>query len=259
MSDTETLTPEPAPAPSSLVGRMANVFAAPGEVFDEVKSSPSCAANWLVPALLTIVVGWVAATLIFSQDSIKHQLSEITDQAVEKQIKKTKMPEQQAQAVRQAAEKYGSIGMKVSMVAGPVVGAFITPFWWGLILWLLGAKVFKGNFDFMKAVEVAGLSNLIGLLEAIIKTFLILGLGNLFASPSLALFVKEFDPQNTMHSLLAVVNVMTFWGLAVKSIGLARLSGASFGKAAIWVFGLWAAFMGLMIGFGAAMRAVFGG
>jgi hypothetical protein len=96
-------------------------------------------------------------------------------------------------------------------------------------------------------------------LEVIVKTLLIVGLGNLFASPSLALFVKEFDPQNNAHSVLALVNVMTFWLLAVRSIGLARLSGASFGKAAVWVFGIWAALTGLMLGLGAAIRAAFGG
>ena len=39
----------------------------------------------------------------------------------------------------------------------------------------------------MKAVEVAGLSNMILVLDVMVKTLLILITGNLFASPSLAL------------------------------------------------------------------------
>jgi hypothetical protein len=100
----------------------------------------------------------------------------------------------------------------------------------------------------MKAVEIVGLANMVSVLEVIVKTLLIVGLGNLYASTSLVLLVKEFDPQNTVHSLLALVNVMTFWLLAVRGIGLARLSGASFAKAAAWVFGIWAAYTGLLIG-----------
>jgi len=86
-----------------------------------------------------------------------------------------------------------------------------------------------------------------------------LSLGNLFASPSLALVIKEFDPQNPVHSLFAVVNIMTLWALVVRSVALARLSSVSFMKAAVVVFGLWALFTGLMIGFGFAMRAISGG
>src|SRR5207302_9246459 len=69
--------------------------------------------------------------------------------------------------------------------------------------WLVGTKALKGHFPFSKAVEVAGLANMIGVLEAVVKTLLILVTGNIFASPSLALLVKEFDPQNPVHSLLA--------------------------------------------------------
>ena len=111
----------------------------------------------------------------------------------------------------------------------------------------------------MKAVEVAGLANMILALSIIVKTLLILITGNLFASPSLALVVKDFDPQNPVHSLFVMLDVMMLWLLVVRSIGLARVSVASFGKAAAWIFGIWIAFMGVIIGFGATVRAVFGG
>ena len=100
----------------------------------------------------------------------------------------------------------------------------------------------------MKAVEVVGLANMVSVLDVIVRTLLIVGLGNLYAAPSLMLLVKEFDPQNTVHSLLALVNVMTFWLLAVRAMGLARLTGVSFIKAALWVFGIWAAYTALLIG-----------
>ena len=84
-----------------------------------------------------------------------------------------------------------------------------------------------------------------------------MGLGNLYAAPGLMLLVKDFDPQNTVHALLAIVNVMTFWVLAVRAIGLARLSGASFAKAAAWVFGIWAAYTGFFIGLGLLGKMLF--
>ena len=246
----------PAAPAMSLPARLMNVIAAPGDVFDNVKASPPSTANWLVPALILILVSWLGAALIFSQDSIKQQLSDITTKAIDKQIEKSKMSEQQAATVRAMGEKWSGIGVKFTAVAAPVFVAFASPFWGGLILWLVGAKALKGGFSYMKAVEAAGLANMIGVLEAVVKTLLIVGLGNLYASPSLALAVKDFDAQNPVHGLLAVVNVMTFWLLAVRSIGLARLSGASFGKAAAWMFGIWAAFTALMVGFSFAMLAI---
>jgi hypothetical protein len=240
----------------SLGGRLLNVFATPGDVFQEVKTARVSAANWLAPALILIAVSWVSSWLIFSQDSIKHQLSEITDQAIQKQIEKSHMSEQQAEQSRAIGEKWAGIMAKVAAVLVPVFGGFVTPFFWGLILWLVGAKVFKGDFPFMKAVEVVGLVNMVSVLDVIVRTLLIVGLGNLYAAPGLVLLVKDFDPQNTVHGLLALVNVTTFWVLALRAIGLARISSVSFTKAALWVFGIWAAYTGFFIGLGVVMRAV---
>ena len=256
------LTPEPAPeapppARMSLGGRLLNVFATPGDVFQEVKHAGPSNANWLVPALILMAVSWMAAWLIFSQDSITHQLSEITDRAIQQQIEKSKMSEQQAEQARAIGQKWAGISAKIGAAFAPVVAGFATPFFWGLIVWLVGAKLWKGGFPYMKAVEVVGLANMVSVLEVIVKTLLIVGLGNLYATPSLVLLVKDFDPQNTVHSLLAIVNVMTFWLLAVRAVGLARLSGVSFTKAAVWVFGIWAAYTGCFVGLGLLAKAAF--
>ncbi|MGA2241686.1 MAG: YIP1 family protein [Verrucomicrobiota bacterium] len=253
-------TPEPASAPpppaSSPAGRLLNVFAAPGDVFNEVKTAGVANANWLIPAVLLILASWVSAALIFSQPAIRQQMSELADKAIDQQVEKGKMSSDQAEKVKPTAEKMAVTAAAISATAGAPAVAFALPFWWGLILWL-GGKVLNGSFSYMKAVEVAGLANMILVLDVVVRTLLILVTGNVFASPSLALAVKDFDPQNTLHALCALVNVMLFWVLVVRSIGLAWLSGASVGKAAVWVFGIWAAYTGMLIGLGAALRAAF--
>jgi hypothetical protein len=242
----------------SLPARLMNVFAVPGDVFAEVKAAPVSHANWLVPAILLMVVSWLAAFFIFSQPAIQQQISELAQKGVEKQIQKMKVTGEQAEKMRQAAEKFGSIGSKVSAVVFPLVVALGSPFFWGFILWL-GSKVFKGPFRFLKAVEVAGLAGTIGVLHSLIKSLLVLALGNVFASPSLALLVKEFNQENWVHGLLGAVNPFTFWYLAVLAIGLARLGGIGTARSAIWVFGIWAVITGFFMGVGFAMRAAFGG
>jgi Yip1 domain len=243
----------------SLAGRLMNIFAAPGDVFDEIKTAPHRAANWLTPALLLIVLSWMSCWLIFSQPSIQQQMKDISNQAIDRQVEKGKLTSAQADQARAAAEKFGGLGYKIGGVVGPVFMAFISPFWGGLILWLVGSFALKAPFPYLKAVEIAGLANMILVLDVVVRTLLVLITGNLFATLSLTLVLKDFDPQNTFHSLLALINVMTIWLLAVRSIGLARLTGASVAKAAIWIFGIWIILSGILIGFGAAMRAAFGG
>jgi len=247
----------PQPPSMSLWSRLFNVFATPGDVFQEVKDAKVSTANWLVPSLILIVVSWVSSVLIFSQPSINHQLSEITEQAIQKQVERSKMSEQQAEQARAMGEKWAGISAKIGAALTPVIAGFVTPFFWGLIVWGVGVGLLKAKFPYMKAVEVVGLANMINVLEIILRTLLIVGLGNLYASTSLVLLVKQFDPQNTVHSLLALVNVMTFWLLAVRGIGLARLSGVSFAKAVAWVFGVWVAYTGLLVGLAYLAKSAF--
>jgi hypothetical protein len=244
----EPLPEAPHPPTMSLGGRLLNVFATPGEVFQDVKTASASAANWLAPALILIAVSWLASGLIFSQPVIQHQLSDITERAIQKQVDQKHMSEQDAERARAMGEKWAGISAKIGSALAPIIGGFVTPFFWGLILWGVGAGVLKRSFPYMKAVEVVGLANMVGVLEVIVRTLLIVGLGNLYAAPSLILLVKDFNPENPVHSLLALVNVMTFWLLAVRAVGLARLASVSFTKAALWVFGIWATYTGLLIG-----------
>ena len=112
-----------------------NIFVAPGDVFNEVRASVLSTANWLVPALIFIAISWAGAAIILSHDSIRHQMSEIATKAVEQQIQKMHMPRDQAEQVRQTAEKWGTIGPVIGLCTSPVMLGLVSPFWWGLILW----------------------------------------------------------------------------------------------------------------------------
>jgi hypothetical protein len=235
---------------------LANVLAAPGEVFDTVRNSAASPANWLTPAIIYIVVGWLGAWLILSQESFQHQVDEITEQAIQKQVEQGKLSKDNADRAIEATQKWTHISTKIGGYGSPPLMAFFTPFWGGLVIWLVGTKVLKGNFPYMKAVEVAGLGNMIGVLEAVARTLVILATGSVFASTSLALLVKDFNPQNPLHSVLAMANIMTFWFLGVRAVGLARLSQVSFAKAAAWVFGIYFGIVGFFWGLGVAAQAL---
>lgn len=247
------------PAPTSIWSRLLNVFAAPGDVFEEVKNSAPFLANWLIPTLILAVVGIIATFVIFSQPAVIQQIRDQQQQAFDKQVSAGKMTQAQADQAQAMAEKFAGPGaIKIYGSFGAVVSSFVVTFWWALLLWLIGRFYLKAPLAYSKALEVSGLAVMIGALAVVVKTLLIVVTGSAFAAPGLILLVKKFDPHNPIHHLLALTDVMNFWLLAVRSVGLAKLANSSFGKTAVAVFGIWLLFAALAIGFSLAMQAVFG-
>lgn len=231
---------EPAQPPMSLPARLVNVFAVPGDVFTEVKAAPSSVANWLAPTLIACVVGILSAIIMFSQPAIIQQMREQQEKAMEEQVKAGKLTQAQADQAMSVVEKFtGPAMMKVFGSVGAVGVSFVRLFWWALVLWLLGRWVLKANFGYMKSVEIAGLASMISILGAIVALLLIVNFGKMFSTPSLALAVSEFDVQSKSHLLLGAANVFTFWQVAVMSVGLARLAGVPWVRAAWVVFTFW--------------------
>jgi hypothetical protein len=242
----------------SLTARLFNIFATPGDVFDQVRAARPSTANWLVPVTLCAVLGVLASFLIFSQPAIIQQIHEQQAKVFDAQVKAGKMTQTQADQAMAAAERFsGPSVMKFFGSIGAVVGSFAGVFWWAFLLWLIGRVALKAEVGFMKTVEVSGLASAISALEGLVKTLLIFGLSNPLASPSLALLIKNPDPQNKLYILLNLANIMTFWVLAVRAIGLGKLAGVPFSRSAVWVFGIWALQTGMFFGIGAALQAIF--
>jgi len=240
----------------SLGARLTNVFTGPGEVFDEVKSSPPSTENWLVPAILSCVVGIVSVVVVFSQEAILRQIHEQKELAMEKSL--AKMPkEQREKALKMAEMMSGPTVMKALGSIKSILVGFSWPFFMGLVLWGSGAWLFKGTFTYMQAVEVCGLAAMISVLGVIIWTLLAVVMGNPMVTPGPVLLISEPNGSNLLHLALSVLNVMTLWYIAVLAVGLAKLSGTSFAKAALWLFSLWAVVTTSSILIGWAMQRAF--
>ena len=232
----------------SLAARLLNVFAIPGDVFEEIKAAPHAAANWLVPALIASVVGAVSAFLMFSQPTIQQQLREKQERLMEQQVKAGKMTRAQADQALAVAERFtGPTMMKVFGTFGAVGASFARVFWWALVLWLLSRWFLKVHINYLKAAEIAGLAGMIATLGAIVTLLLVVNLGKLFSTPSLALTIGDFDEKNKSHLLLGTVNVFNFWLIGVLASGLGRLAGVPFVRAALPVLGYWIAWSLVLI------------
>ncbi|MBK9140283.1 MAG: YIP1 family protein [Verrucomicrobia bacterium] len=251
---------EAVPPATSVWSRMFNVFAAPDDVFAEVKASPRAMANWLLPALLLVLIGWAGAWLVARDPVLQQQQREIQDRALARMAAKQQWSEQQLEEVRRRAEAHQALGTGIGVFGVPLVSAVVATFWWAWVLWLVGAKGLRGSFDYGKALEAAGLVAMIEVLNKILTPLLQLALGTVFAAPGLALAVAgEFQAGDPLHLVLASVNGLDLWGIVVSAIAVARLSGASFARSLAWLLAIWIPWKAVLIGVSLLTARLFGG
>ncbi|MCX6921839.1 MAG: hypothetical protein NT154_01270 [Verrucomicrobia bacterium] len=236
-------SPAAPPPAMSLAARLLNVFAIPGEVFAVVKASRLSVGNWLVPALLSALVGVITAVVIVSQPAIQRQLREVTERqakVMDEQVKAGKVKQtdvDRALAFTRAITAPATLKVLGSIAAGLI--GFARVFWWAFVLWLLGRVFLKAQFGYLKALEVAGLGLMVSVLGTIVTLLLIVNLPKLFTTPSLALALSDFDASRKSPLLLGTANVFAFWLVGVFSVGLTKLAGVPFLRAAWFVFGCW--------------------
>jgi hypothetical protein len=221
---------------TNIWAKLFNIFAVPGDVFAEIKSRPAAVANWLLPVLLVSALGVATSLVIFSQPNVQQQIREQQAKAMDKQVKAGKMT--QAQADR-ALDFMGPSFMKIAGCIGSPIFTFFRLFWWAFFLWLFGRWLLKTQVEFLKALEVSGLAMMIALLGGIVALLLQMNLDRLMVMPSLALLLPEFDVTRKDHWFMAIVNPFYFWQVGIMALGLAKLAGTSFARAAIPVVGFW--------------------
>jgi hypothetical protein len=115
----------------SLAARLVNVLAAPGELFDDLRARRESIANWLVPAAIYMVVGWIGATLVLTPDWARQQMRDLQGAAIERQVEAGKVTREQATQIQATTEKYAMIGARISGYGGPLVLGVAGPFVWG--------------------------------------------------------------------------------------------------------------------------------
>ena len=219
----------------SIAARLLNVFAIPGEVFDEVKTTRAKISNWLVPVLLSAIIGALSVSIALSQPAVQQQLREQQARMFDKKVKAGSISQADADKLLATLER----AQGPLMAGGVVLVSFFRVFWWAVILSLLGRWFFRVSFGFSKSLEVAGLAIMISVLGSLVSLLLTVNLARLFATPSLALAVHDFDATRKSHVFLGAANVFAFWQISVFAVGLAKLTGTPFFRAVMLVLACW--------------------
>src|SRR6266478_1551762 len=86
---------ESAVTPSSFVSRAAGVFASPGDLFKEVASAPVQTSSWMIPYIITLLVGVVFTYVLSNNPSLRQQILEPQQQKMQKQLDEGKLTQEQ--------------------------------------------------------------------------------------------------------------------------------------------------------------------
>ena len=210
-------TPDAGAPANSPRERLLNVFASPGDVFEEVVARPHSRINWLLPTLLVYFFG--VGSLLVSP------------------VRETAAIVESAANADQTRVENVSLLSALTVVASSFAGTF----WTAFVLWFIGRAFLKIRFSFMKSLEVAGLSGMILALGTVVTSLLTLASDDATTRPALSLFIRSSGSSDMLHSSLAALNVFHLWTTAVLAIGLSKLAGVSNREGAFWVFGYWLA------------------
>ncbi|HTR82408.1 MAG TPA: YIP1 family protein [Bacteroidota bacterium] len=248
-----TQPPSEEGAQMSFTDKLMNVFSAPGELFESVAKSEKQNSNWSIPLVLSMLISVVFVLAVFSQQPIQDQIRDQTEKSIEKRVAEGKMTQEQADmAMSKNPAQPGSPLFMIFGSVGALIFVAITLFGLALVFWLAGKWVFKSAATYSKVLEVVGLSMYISALMAIVTLLLVMAMGSLYATPSLALAVSHYDPMDKLDKFLGAVNIGTFWFLAIVAIGLAKLFSVTTVKTMTVMAVLWALWTAVTVfaGFG---------
>ena len=206
---------------TSLRAKAFNIFASPGEVFEEIATAPPTLSNWRVPTLLVCFAGMIL-WLVSSNES--------QSDAISQAARASSLSLEQKQILTGMWPLISMLMIGVTTIAGSIWSAFV--------LWLIGRWFLKVRFPFQKALEVVGLTAMILLLGMIVTGLLISASGDVTARPSLSLLGGKLSTGKG-RQLLDELNFFHLWTAVVMAVGLSKLSSVSFKEAAFWVFGYW--------------------
>jgi hypothetical protein len=240
----------PPPSPESkpagaypLPTMLADVYAAPGDVFEYIKNAPVRAMTWLTPMILVAVMAIVYVLIAFSQPGVLQSMRDAREKAFQKQVAAGKMTQAQADGFEKMTEKIMTPGItKLFAVGGGLATTALGFFVVALVLWLAARIVHSSTVSYMKVLEVCALAGMIDVLQKGIRAILVVWKGNLIVTLSPTLFVDNPNMANRTHLWLSLIDPIDVWWLAVLSLGLSKVASIHYAKTAMWAFGLWYGF-----------------
>ncbi|HEY1208231.1 MAG TPA: YIP1 family protein [Terracidiphilus sp.] len=232
--------------------RVANTFTAPSKTFEDIKRGNQ---SWWMPFVIMALVSYIFFAAVF----VKIGMQTVVDNQI-------KLDPKAEERMAQATPEQREMGTKISLyitegvfIAQPVIMLAVVALG-SLGLWGTINFVFGGKATFGSIFTVWMYAGLPGIIKAVLGTVVIFAgiepetfnIKN-FAPTNLAAFVfpNPAEANKVLYSLANSLDVITIWTLVLLAIGTATVAGVKRNSGYIAVFGWWAIFVLIGVGFAA--------
>ena len=232
--------------------RVANIFSAPSKTFEDIKRGNR---SWWLPFLIMALVGYI----LFAAVTTKIGMQAVVDNQVKMD---PKAEERMAQATPEQREVSDKIALNITkgiFIGNPLLllllTAILTVGLWGTINFVFGGKASYGSI--FVVWMYAGLPSIV---KTLLGTVVIyagaapesFNIKN-FAPTNLGAFLNPMETNKALYSLASSIDAITIWTLVLVGIGTAIVAGVKRSSGYIAVFGWWAIFVLVGVGWAAAM------
>ncbi len=232
--------------------RVLYTFSAPSKTFEDIKRGNK---SWWLP----LIIGALAGYILFAAVAQKITIAQVVDNQI-------RMDPKAQERMANASPEQKALGEKISVgitqgvfIGGPLVGmlgaAVIALGLWGTINFIFGGKSKYGQIFAVSYYAWLPMS-----LKALLGTIVIyagmapesFNIKN-FAPTNLGAFLDPVETNKALYSLATSLDVVTIWTLVLMGIGVATVAGVKKSSGYMAVFGWWALFVLIGVGWAAAM------
>ncbi|HUX44060.1 MAG TPA: YIP1 family protein [Terracidiphilus sp.] len=249
--------PNPLPAAEAAPGlsqwqRVTGIFSAPSKVFQDVAAGNR---SWWLPFLIMILVSYV----FFATITMKIGWEQVAQNAIHLNAKTEAKLADAPPAQREIAVKFTRYSMEGAMAASPLLILAVLALGslglWGTINFGFGGKAKYGSI--FAVWMLASLPSIIKTLLGVIVTFAGMApesfnLRN-FAPTNIGAFLSPTDTNAALYTFATSLDFVTIWTLVLLGMGTAIVARTKRSSGYIAVFGWWAIFVLIGVGWAAAM------
>lgn len=233
----------PAPASSSVIEDIIDIFHSPSAVFERRRANPKFWAAFFILTLLMAAAGYV---MLKNLSTVMD--AQFAKQSAEIMRKNPQITEDQLANMRRMGETFAPIGFALTVI----VSVFVL----GLGVWLVG-KLFESAADLKQSMVIATFASFPKLIDLLLAAVMAMTMGtgnatNMFAAtPSAAKFAGS-DASLAVLGALSRISIGTIWATILIAIGLHVIGRIPKQRAYIAAFVLWV--VGTAITVATAMR-----
>jgi len=226
----------------SKIEAITGIFTEPGNTFESINKVSK--NYWLLPMIITIVLGLITSFLFFSDSEIAEKVmdkqTKKAREKMEENVKSGKMSQEQANDALEKTEKFmnpNSLFFKLIGYIGSAIGNIVLLFILSLI-YLIFLKIMKAQFTYLNLLNVIGLAMVISGIGGLLNIVLSILTGDL-STLSLGLILKASSVGEEFHGFLNKIDIISIWFYIIISIGLVKIGKIKPAVSYVTVFGIW--------------------